>query len=82
MTAVPSNYPLYHKLSHKIHAFISAQIPQVEQYSIDEFFGDVSGWKNDEEVYAFAKELQAKILVIISFLYTYNTQGIIKSMNS
>jgi DNA polymerase-4 len=62
MTVVPSNYPLYHKLSHKIHAFISAQIPQVEQYSIDEFFGDVSGWKNDEEVYAFAKELQEKIL--------------------
>jgi len=39
-----------------------AHIPKVEQYSIDEFFGDVSGWKNDEEVYAFAKELQAKIL--------------------
>lgn len=62
MTVVPSNYPLYHKLSHQIHAFISAQIPQVEQYSIDEFFGDVSGWKKDEEVYVFAKALQAKIL--------------------
>jgi len=62
MTVVPSNYRLYHKLSHQIHAFISSYIPQVEQYSIDEFFGDVSGWKKDEEVYAFAKELQAKIL--------------------
>jgi DNA polymerase-4 len=62
MTVVPSNYPLYHKLSHKIHAFISSQVPQVEQYSIDEFFGDVSGWKDDEEVYAFAKELQSKLL--------------------
>jgi len=62
MTVVPSNYPLYHKLSHKIHAFMLAHIPKVEQYSIDEFFGDVSGWKKDEEVYAFAKELQAKIL--------------------
>ena len=62
LTVVPSNYPLYHKLSHKIHAFISAHIPQVEQYSIDEFFGDVSGWKKDEEVYVFAKELQKKIL--------------------
>jgi DNA polymerase-4 len=39
-----------------------AHIPKVEQYSIDEFFGDVSGWKKDEEVYEFAKELQAKIL--------------------
>lgn len=62
MTVVPSNYPLYHKLSHKIHAFMLAHIPKVEQYSIDEFFGDVSGWKEDEEVYAFAKELQSKIL--------------------
>ena len=62
MTVVPSNYPLYHKLSHKIHAFMLAHIPNVEQYSIDEFFGDLSGWKTDEEVYAFAKELQAKIL--------------------
>ena len=62
MVVVPSNYPLYHKLSHKIHTFITAYIPQVEQYSIDEFFGDVSGWIKDEEVYCFAKELQAKIL--------------------
>ena len=61
LKVVPSNYPLYHKLSHQIHAFISAHIPQVEQYSIDEFFGDVSGWKRDEEVYAFAKSLQAKL---------------------
>ncbi|WP_296823874.1 DNA polymerase IV [Sulfurovum sp.] len=62
MVVVPSNYPLYHKLSHKIHAFMMAHIPQVEQYSIDEFFGDVSGWIKDEEVYGFAKELQQKIL--------------------
>ena len=62
LTVVPSNYPLYHKLSHQIHAFISAHIPQVEQYSIDEFFGDVSGWKKDEEVYVFAKLLQEKIV--------------------
>jgi DNA polymerase-4 len=62
MRVVPSNYRLYHTLSHKIHTFISAQIPQVEQYSIDEFFGDVSGWKSSDEVYAFAKALQTKIL--------------------
>ncbi len=62
MRVVPSNYPLYHNLSHKIHAFMLAHIPKVEQYSIDEFFGDVSGWIKDEEVYAFAEELQLKIL--------------------
>lgn len=63
MTVVPSNYPLYHRLSHQIHAFMMAHIPQVEQYSIDEFFADVSGWREDSEVYDFAKELQAKILL-------------------
>jgi len=61
LVVVPSNYPLYHKLSHQIHTFIAAHIPQVEQYSIDEFFGDVSGWKKEEEVYAFAKHLQSKL---------------------
>ncbi len=62
MKVIPSNYPLYHKLSHQIHAFMMAHIPLVEQYSIDEFFGDVSGWIEDEKVYDFSKELQAKIL--------------------
>ena len=61
MIVIPSNYPLYHKLSNKIHAFMRAHIPKVEQFSIDEFFGDLSGWKKDDEVYAFAKELQEKI---------------------
>lgn len=62
LRVVPSNLRLYHKLSHQIHAFISAHIPQVEQYSIDEFFGDVSGWQEDEDVYEFAKGLQLKLL--------------------
>ncbi len=62
MVVVPSNYPLYHKLSHKIHRYMTARIPQVEQYSIDEFFGDVSGWIKDEEVYVFAQKLQIEIL--------------------
>jgi len=62
MIVIPSNYPLYHKLSNKMHAFMRAHIPKVEQFSIDEFFGDLSGWKKDDEVYAFAKEIQEKIL--------------------
>jgi len=62
MVVVPSNYPLYHTLSHRMHAFMKAHIPLVEQYSIDEFFADVSGWIKDEEIYNFAKMLQAKIL--------------------
>jgi len=62
MVVVPSNYPLYHKLSLQIHKFIRSKIPQVAQYSIDEFFGDVGGWIQDDEVYAFAKSLQQEIL--------------------
>ena len=64
MLVVPSNYPLYHKLSHRIHDFMRKKIPQVEQYSIDEFFCDVSGWIKDTEVYNFAKVLQKEILEI------------------
>jgi len=63
MVVVPSHYPLYHTLSHKIHNFMCAHIPKVEQFSIDEFFCDVSGWVKDEDIYTFAKELQEKILV-------------------
>ena len=62
MVVVPSNYPLYHKLSTQIHNFMRAKIPQIEQYSIDEFFGDVGGWVKDDEVYDFAKSLQAEVL--------------------
>ncbi len=62
MTVVPSNYPLYHKLSHQIHDYMIVKMPKVEQYSIDEFFGDVSGWIKDEDVYAFAREIQTEVL--------------------
>jgi DNA polymerase-4 len=62
MVIVPSNYPLYHKLSHQIHQFMIARIPKIEQFSIDEFFGDLSGWVKNEEVYDFALALKAEIL--------------------
>jgi DNA polymerase-4 len=62
MVVIPSNYPLYHKLSHKMHDFMRAHIPKVEQFSIDEFFCDVTGWIPDDKVYHFAKNLQEKIL--------------------
>lgn len=61
MIVIPSDYRYYHVLSQKIHHFIHNRIPQVEQYSIDEFFGDVDGWIKDEDVYAFAKKLQNDI---------------------
>ena len=63
MIVVPSHYLLYHKLSHAIHAFVSKLIPEVEQFSIDEFFGYVGGWIKDRHVETFARDLQAQILV-------------------
>jgi len=62
MIVVPSHYLLYHKLSHQIHAFVASKIPVVEQFSIDEFFGDLSGWVKEEDAVTFAKQLQAELL--------------------
>lgn len=62
MVVVPSRYPLYHRLSHRIHAFMMQEMPLIEQFSIDEFFADVSGWIADEDVYAFAQELKMKMI--------------------
>jgi len=61
LTVVPSNYPLYHKLSKAIYIEIKRSIPKVEQYSIDEFFGDLSGWVEKKDAISFAKELQDRI---------------------
>ncbi len=61
MVVVPANYPLYHKLSRMLFLFLKKQIPQVEQYSIDEFFGNVDGWIEQERAFEVAKELQEEI---------------------
>ena len=55
------NYLLYHEISHKLFIFLQKEIPLVEQYSIDEYFGDVRGWVRDDEVLGFANELKLKI---------------------
>ena len=39
---LPPNYPLYHELSTKLKELLIKEIPLVEQFSIDEFFGDIS----------------------------------------
>ncbi|MBT4571802.1 MAG: DNA polymerase IV [Campylobacteraceae bacterium] len=58
---IPPNYPLYHQLSHQLRLLLEKHIPTIEQFSIDEFFGDVSGWIKDEDVYTFAQELKETI---------------------
>jgi len=61
LTVVPSNYTLYHKLSKALHIYLKSQIPKVEQYSIDEFFGEIDGWIKDSDAENFAKNLQKNI---------------------
>jgi len=58
---VKPNYALYHELSTALAQLLSNKMPFVEQFSIDEFFGDVTGWISDDEVEAFAKELKDEI---------------------
>ena len=47
---LPPNYPLYHDLSNKLKELLIKELPLVEQYSIDEFFGDVSGYIDEHEM--------------------------------
>jgi len=55
------NMSLYQKLSHKLHEFLALKIPLIEQASIDEFYGDLSGWVEDEDVPHFIDNLRHEI---------------------
>jgi DNA polymerase-4 len=55
------DYKLYHLLSYKLKLFLYKKIPVVEQFSIDEFFGDLEGWVEDEKALDFAYELKKEI---------------------
>ncbi|MFT7879739.1 MAG: DNA polymerase IV [Sulfurimonas sp.] len=61
LKVLPPDYPLYHKLSHQLRVMLEGEIPSIEQFSIDEFFGDVTGWVDDREIEAFACELKNRI---------------------
>jgi len=52
---------LYQKLSHELHDFLSSKIPLIEQASIDEFYGDLSGWVSDEDVPSFIDNLRHEV---------------------
>jgi DNA polymerase-4 len=61
LTVITPNYKLYHLLSYKLKLFLKKKIPIIEQYSIDEFFGDVEGWVEDGEIEAFITDLKREI---------------------
>jgi DNA polymerase-4 len=58
---VAPNYPLYHELSEKLRKLLEIEIPLVEQFSIDEFFGDLRGYVEEDDVISFATNLKKKI---------------------
>lgn len=55
------NMSLYQKLSHELHKFLQERIPLIEQASIDEFYGDLSGWIEDKDVEEFIDTLRHEI---------------------
>ncbi|QIR75696.1 DNA polymerase IV [Sulfurospirillum diekertiae] len=59
---VPSDHLFYQLLSTKLKAFLQTKIPILEQYSIDEFWGDLKGWVKEEATHAFIASLQKEIL--------------------
>ena len=58
LKVLPPNYPLYHRLSTELKNLLEDEIPLIEQFSIDEFFGDITGWIKDNEVEAFALHIK------------------------
>lgn len=59
---IPSDHLFYQELSFKLKQFLQTQIPLLEQYSIDEFFGDITGWVEPNETLEFIKQLQKDVL--------------------
>ena len=60
---LPPNYPLYHDLSSKLKELLVNDIPMVEQFSIDEFFGDVTGYIGENEIVEFAYNLKKRFIM-------------------
>ena len=61
LIVLPPNYPLYHKLSLQLKKLLEKELPHIEQFSIDEFFGDITGWIDDNEAEKFCIDLKKKI---------------------
>ncbi len=62
LIALPSDHLFYQLLSQKLRLHLLKKIPLLEQYSIDEFFGDLQGYIEDDKTYEFIKELQEDVL--------------------
>ncbi len=61
LIVLPSDHLFYQMLSFKLKAYLETKIPLLEQYSIDEFFGDVGGWIEEGNTLEFIAMLQREI---------------------
>lgn len=58
----PARMSLYYELSSKLFRYLQTQIPVLEQASIDEFYGDLSGWIKEEQVPGFIHRLKMEVM--------------------
>ena len=61
LIVIKPDYHLYHLLSYKLKLFLRKKIPLIEQFSIDEFFGDLEGWVDEKDVLKFCYDLKQEI---------------------
>ncbi len=61
LIVIKPNHALYHNLSKQLREYMQIHIPTIEQFSIDEFFGDLSGWVEDDKIYSFLDNIKNDI---------------------
>jgi len=61
LIVIKPNHALYHDLSKRLREYMQKHIPVIEQFSIDEFFGDLSGWIEEDKIYSFLDNLKNDI---------------------
>lgn len=61
LIVIKPNHIIYQKLSKQLREYMYMHIPTIEQFSIDEFFGDLSGWIEDDKIYDFLIQLRDDI---------------------
>lgn len=62
LIVISSDHLYYQELSNQLRSFLQSKIPLLEQYSVDEFFGDLTGWIKDEDTEEYIRTLQSDIL--------------------
>ncbi|BDY13270.1 DNA polymerase Y family protein [Hydrogenimonas cancrithermarum] len=61
LIVLPPRHLFYHDRSHALKKWLMKRVPVLEQYSVDEFFGDLKGWIADRDVPAFIDSLRREI---------------------